>query len=76
MSRARAGLSVLGLLNHRAMYKTSNGQRRPQPSIVCHYRNQDDERVDVQAVLTELGYAVAGQTEAPGVSIAWCEQCR
>lgn len=42
--------------------------------IVCHYRNQDDERVDVRALLIELGYAVVGQTEAPGNSVAWCER--
>lgn len=40
--------------------------------IVCHYRNQDEERVDVHGLLTRLGYAVVGHTEAPGVSVAWC----
>jgi hypothetical protein len=42
--------------------------------IVCHYRNEDDARVDVRALLIELGYAVVGQTEAPGNSVAWCER--
>ena len=34
--------------------------------IVCHYRRQEDERVDVHALLIRLGYAVVGQAEAPG----------
>lgn len=42
--------------------------------IVCHYRNKNEERVDVDAFLTGLGYAVVGQAEAPGVSVAWCDR--
>ena len=42
--------------------------------IVCQYRNEGDERVDVHALLTGLGYAVIGNAEAPGNSVAWCER--
>jgi SAM-dependent methyltransferase len=41
--------------------------------IVCHYRNRDDACIDVAAVLTAMGLTVAGQAEAPGTSVAWCE---
>lgn len=43
--------------------------------IVCHYREPKDE-VDVEALLTGLGYDVRGQTAAPGVSVTWCERHR
>jgi SAM-dependent methyltransferase len=42
--------------------------------ILCQYRNAEDERVDVGALLTELGYEVRGQAEASGISAAWCER--
>lgn len=42
--------------------------------IVCHYRNADDEPIEVGALLHRLGYAVAGQAEVAGTSAVWCER--
>jgi hypothetical protein len=42
--------------------------------IVCQYRNDGDARVDLPALLTGLGYLVAGHAEVPGKSFAWCER--
>ena len=42
--------------------------------IVCHYRNEDEEPIEVASLLRRLGYAVAGQAEVPGTSVAWCER--
>lgn len=41
--------------------------------IVCHYREPEDA-VDVEALLSGLGYEVSGHSEAPGVSVVWCER--
>jgi SAM-dependent methyltransferase len=41
--------------------------------IVCHYREPEDA-VDVEALLSGLGYEVSGHAEAPGVSVTWCER--
>lgn len=41
--------------------------------IVCHYREAEDA-VDVEALLSGLGYEVSGHAEAPGVSVTWCER--
>jgi 2-polyprenyl-3-methyl-5-hydroxy-6-metoxy-1,4-benzoquinol methylase len=42
--------------------------------IVAHYRNETDARVDIRALLTDLGYLVVGGAEVPGKSFAWCER--
>lgn len=42
--------------------------------IVCHYRNEDEEPIEVAALLRQLGHAIAGQAEAPGTSVVWCER--
>jgi SAM-dependent methyltransferase len=42
--------------------------------IVCHYRNVEDEILDVPALLTRLGYDIVGHAEVPGKSVAWCER--
>lgn len=42
--------------------------------IVCHYRNEDDDPVEVGSVLRRLGFAVGGQAEASGTSVVWCER--
>lgn len=42
--------------------------------IVCHYRNADDEPIEVAALLDRLGYAVAGQAGVAGTSAVWCER--
>lgn len=41
--------------------------------IVCHYR-EPEEAVDVEALLSGLGYDVSGETQAPGVSVVWCDR--
>ena len=38
--------------------------------VLCHYVN-DEPLVDAGALLSGLGYTVAGETQAPGVSVAW-----
>jgi SAM-dependent methyltransferase len=40
--------------------------------IVCHYRNEDDDPVEVASILRGLGYAVVGYADAPGTSVVWC----
>jgi 2-polyprenyl-3-methyl-5-hydroxy-6-metoxy-1,4-benzoquinol methylase len=42
--------------------------------IVCHYRNADESPVDVPGFLAGLGLAVAGESSAPGVSLAWTDR--
>lgn len=42
--------------------------------IVCHYRNEDEEPIDVASLLRQLGHAIAGHAEAPGASVVWCER--
>jgi 2-polyprenyl-3-methyl-5-hydroxy-6-metoxy-1,4-benzoquinol methylase len=41
--------------------------------IVCHYREPEDA-VDIEALLSALGYDVRGHAAAPGVSVVWCER--
>lgn len=42
--------------------------------IVCHYRNEDDTRVEVASILRRLGFATVGEAQAPGTSVVWCER--
>ena len=41
--------------------------------IVCHYVNADEQLVDCAELLDRCGYDVAGESDAPGVSLAWTD---
>lgn len=42
--------------------------------ILCHYRNADDPRVDLTCFARDIGYAVSGAGEAPGVALVWIDR--
>ena len=42
--------------------------------IVCHYRDPDEPYVDAGIVAEQVGFAVAGRIEAPGVAVVWVER--
>jgi 2-polyprenyl-3-methyl-5-hydroxy-6-metoxy-1,4-benzoquinol methylase len=42
--------------------------------ILCHYRNETDQHLDLGALLIDLGYPIVGRVDAPALSLAWCER--
>jgi len=44
--------------------------------ILCHYAGAGEPPVDAAGVLSRCGYAVAGTTAAPEVSVAWTDRGR
>lgn len=41
--------------------------------ILCHYRNEDDPRIEPGLVAEQAGLTVAGCAEVPGTAIAWID---
>jgi len=65
--------SLIGWAAERGIARQFSAVAEGGRLIVCHYREAEDA-VDVDALLSGLGYTVKWHTEAPGVTVTWCER--